>query len=179
MHQASVGFHCPSCVGPVAVGRRRQVHRRHTPAPSSFAHRDPIAIRVLIALNAAAFLYALSRGASLAGSLGDVGVDFGLVGFGCKAFIGQMCIGPLGVDEGEWWRLATSAFLHAGLLHVGFNMFLAWLIKVVVLRYGGVALYRKTRPFFMGMIAGHIAPGGVFLVIDHFAGMDGNVIFWG
>ena len=39
----------------VAVGRRRQVHRRHTPAPSSFAHRDPIAIRVLIALNAAAW----------------------------------------------------------------------------------------------------------------------------
>jgi hypothetical protein len=31
----------------------------------------------------------------------------------------------------------------------------------------------------MGMIAGHIAPGGVFLFIDHFAGMDGNVIFWG
>ena len=58
-------------------------------------------------------------------------------------------------------------------------MFLAWLIKVVVVRYGGVALYRKTRPFFMGMIAGHIVPGGIYLFCDHFTGMVGNVIFWG
>ena len=159
MHQASVGFHCPSCAGPVAVGRRRQVHRRHTPAPSSFAHRDPIAIRVLIALNAAAFLYALSRGASLDGSLGDVGVDFGLVGFGCKAFIGQMCIGPLGVDEGEWWRLATSAFLHAGLLHIGFNMFLAWMLGNALER-----LHGPTR--FLGLYTGSLAAGslGVLLI---------------
>ena len=48
-----------------------------------------------------------------------------------------------------------------------------------MLRYGGVALYRRTRPFFMGMIVGHIVPGGIFLFIDHFTGMVGNVIFWG
>ena len=81
-----------------------------------------------------------------------------------------------------WWPLHPLGYPIGPTVimdHLWFNMFLAWLIKVVVLRYGGVALYRKTRPFFMGMIAGHIAPGGVFLFIDHFAGMDGNVIFWG
>ncbi|MDE0749441.1 MAG: rhomboid family intramembrane serine protease [Acidimicrobiales bacterium] len=157
MHQADVGFHCPSCVGPVVVGHQRR--RRWAASPSlASAHRDPIAIRVVIALNAAAFLYALSRGASLAGSLGDVGVDFGLVGFGCKAFIGQMCIGPLGVDEGEWWRLATSAFLHAGLLHIGFNMFLAWML--------GNALERLHGPVrFLGLYTGSLAAGSLGVLL--------------
>ena len=81
-----------------------------------------------------------------------------------------------------WWPLHPLGYPigPTGIMdHLWFDMFLAWLIKVSVLRYGGVALYRKTRPFFMGMIAGHIVPGGVFLFIDHFTGMVGNVIFWG
>jgi len=71
-------------------------------------------------------------------------------------------IGPIYIMDGLW-----------------FNMFLAWLIKVVVLKYGGVKLYLKTRPFFIGMILGYFTPGGFFLIIDHFTGMTWNVIFWG
>lgn len=81
-----------------------------------------------------------------------------------------------------WWPLHPLGYPigPTGIMdHLWFDMFLAWLIKVSVLRYGGVALYRRTRPFFMGMIAGHIVPGGIFLFVDHFTGMVGNVIFWG
>ena len=81
-----------------------------------------------------------------------------------------------------WWPLHPLGYPigPTGIMdHLWFDMFLAWLIKVSVLRYGGVALYRRTRPFFMGMIAGHIVPGGLFLFVDHFTGMVGNVIFWG
>ena len=66
-----------------------------------------------------------------------------------------------------WWPLHPLGYPigPTGIMdHLWFDMFLAWLIKVSVLRYGGVALYRKTRPFFMGMIAGHIVPGGHFSV---------------
>ena len=71
-------------------------------------------------------------------------------------------IGPINVMDALW-----------------FNLFLAWLIKIVVLKYGGVKLYRATRPFFMGLILGAFVPAGIFLIIDHFTGMVGNVIFWG
>ena len=66
-----------------------------------------------------------------------------------------------------WWPLHPLGYPigPTGIMdHLWFDMFLAWLIKVSVLRYGGVALYRKTRPFFMGMIAGHIVPGRPFSV---------------
>ena len=81
-----------------------------------------------------------------------------------------------------WWPLHPIGYPIGPTVimdHLWFDMFLAWLIKVTVLRYGGVALYRRTRPFFMGMIAGHIVPGGIYLFCDHFTGMVGNVIFWG
>ena len=81
-----------------------------------------------------------------------------------------------------WWPLHPLGYPVSPIVimdHLWFNMFLAWFIKIIVLKYGGVALYKKTRPFFIGMIAGHIVPGGFFLIVDHFTGMTGNVIFWG
>lgn len=81
-----------------------------------------------------------------------------------------------------WWPVHPLGYpLGATVImdHLWFNMFLAWAIKVLVLKYGGVGLYQKTRPFFLGMIAGHIVPGGIFLFVDHFTGMTGNPIFWG
>ena len=76
---------------------------------------------------------------------------------------------PLGYAIGPVWIMD----------HLWFNMFLAWLIKVLVLKYGGARLYIKTRPFFIGMILGYFTPGGFYMIIDHFNDMNGNIIFWG
>jgi hypothetical protein len=81
-----------------------------------------------------------------------------------------------------WWPLHPLGYAIGPIWimdHLWFNMLLAWLIKIGVLKYGGVRLYLKTRPFFFGLILGYYTPGGVYLVIDHFTGMIGNVIFWG
>ena len=50
---------------------------------------------------------------------------------------------------------------------------------MLVLKYGGLQLYLKTRPFFMGMMLGYFTPGGLYLIIDHVTGMTWNIIFWG
>ncbi len=48
--------------------------------------------------------------------------DGGLVGRALNPFNGQV----IGVAEGEWWRLVTSGFLHANLIHIGFNCFILY-----------------------------------------------------
>jgi hypothetical protein len=81
-----------------------------------------------------------------------------------------------------WWPLHPLGYVIGPIWimdHLWVNMFIAWGIKVLVLKYGGVQLYLKTRPFFMGMILGYFTPGGFYLIIDHFTGMTWNVIFWG
>ena len=60
---------------------------------------------------------------------------------------------PLGYPVGPTWIMD----------HLWFNMFLAWFIKVLVLKYGGADRYHQTRPFFMGLILGQLLPGGIFL----------------
>ena len=81
-----------------------------------------------------------------------------------------------------WWPFHPLGYIIGPIWimdHLWFNVLLSWLFKVIVLKYGGVRLYMKTRPFFLGMILGYYTPGGFYLIIDHFTGMSRNVIFWG
>jgi hypothetical protein len=43
-----------------------------------------------------------------------------------------------------------------------FPLFLAWSLKVLLLRVGGLALYRAALPLFIGLIVGHFSIAGVF-----------------
>ncbi len=111
MNSASVGFHCPEC----AKTGRQKVYTKSAIAKLN----RPVVTQAIIAANVIVFIAGVvysSRNA-LSGRGGFV-VDGGL-------------FGPL-VAEGEWYRLVTSGFLHAGLLHLGLNMYLLYLLGRVL-----------------------------------------------
>ncbi|MBN63935.1 MAG: hypothetical protein CME20_21470, partial [Gemmatimonadetes bacterium] len=75
-----------------------------------------------------------------------------------------------------WWPIHPIAFPVSAYWtthHLMPSIFLAWVIKSAVLHYGGVVLYRKTRPFFLGLILGHYLAGGLWILVDGFTGMTG------
>ena len=57
---------------------------------------------------------------------------------------------------------------------VWFSVFLAWLLKAAILRYGGARTYQRARPFFLGMVLGSFTAAGMWIIIDAVAGGRGN-----
>jgi hypothetical protein len=45
-------------------------------------------------------------------------------------------------------------------------LFIAWFLKTVILKFGGVGAFRSGRPFFIGLILGHFMGAGLSFVID-------------
>jgi len=68
-----------------------------------------------------------------------------------------------------WWPLhpVGLAFQHSlGVRVFGFSAFLSWLIKLIVLRLGGIGLYRRTQPLFLGLLIGYAAMVGISSLVD-------------
>lgn len=89
-------------------------HRR-PPSPNLFKGHDEVVIgKAIIGINAVLFLVSLVGGADLEGQGGSV-------------YENLVLWGPF-VYQGEWWRLVTGAFMHAGVVHLGMNMLLLWFL---------------------------------------------------
>lgn len=59
--------------------------------------------------------------------VGAIAVVFVLTSLdGANQLLETFGLWPVGVGQGEWWRLVTSGFLHANLVHLGFNALLLW-----------------------------------------------------
>ena len=80
----------------------------------------------------------------------------------------------------SWWPLHPIGFPVAAvdlMPHIITSVFVAWLLKVIILRHGGVNFYSRTQGFFLGMIAGQMLTLGLWLIIDYFTGRTGNFLF--
>jgi hypothetical protein len=76
-----------------------------------------------------------------------------------------------------WWPLHPLGFpISSAFGGMWFSVFVAFIIKSVVLKYGGPTVYRRFIPFFLGLILGETVPAGFWLIIDYFTGMQGNVL---
>lgn len=56
---------------------------------------------------------------------------------------------------------------------IWFSFFLGWLCKVMILKYGGVNIYKKIIPFFLGMIIGAFFSAGLWNIINFFTHQQG------
>jgi membrane associated rhomboid family serine protease len=133
MNQASVGFHCPEC----SKKGRQKVY-----TAASLVTRPYVSI-VIIAINVVVFLVGLGT---------TDNIQTGEQSLQTRGFLYASA-----VANGEWYRIFTSGFLHANIIHIGFNMFLLYqlgtLLEPAISRLSYATLY------FTAMV------GGSFLVL--------------
>ncbi|MEU3530586.1 rhomboid family intramembrane serine protease [Streptomyces murinus] len=128
MVSASVGFQCPECVhggGPAhqhtpgggGAGRTMAAARPRTVAGGPITADPRLLTKVLIGINIALFLVQLAVGESFT-------QRFEMIG---QAYT-PLIPGVQGIAQGQYYRLLTSMFLHAGFTHLLFNMLSLWWI---------------------------------------------------
>jgi membrane associated rhomboid family serine protease len=137
---------CTECMTPAPVGLRCPDHagsRKRVNAPRIVrrvpqGRTDALVTKTLIAVNIIVFLITLGQGSG---------------GFtaGGRLFYNMLLYGPA-VAHGDWWRLITAAFLHANIVHIGFNMYVLWVIGAPVEQYLGRA--RFIGLYFVSGLAG-------------------------
>jgi membrane associated rhomboid family serine protease len=99
MTPTPVGMRCPEC-----ANQRTKVHTMAT------TRSEPRVTVAIIIVCVAAFL----------GTNGFSG--------GSGTLWGDLLLFGPAVHDGDWWRLVTSGFLHAGPIHILFNMYLLWIL---------------------------------------------------
>ena len=109
MTTTPVGMRCPEC-----ARQKTQVKTLRNTA------RRPEVTIALIAINVVVFLaegsFTFSGGPT--GKVYEEGALFGsLRGFP-----------TLGVAHGQWWRIVSSGFMHENLIHIGFNMYVLYIL---------------------------------------------------
>jgi hypothetical protein len=80
-----------------------------------------------------------------------------------------------------WWLFHPVGYAMANtatMNQVWLPFFLAWLIKSLILRYGGMRLYRLSLPFFYGVIVGDFLAGGLTTLVGCFTGINVYPINW-
>jgi membrane associated rhomboid family serine protease len=114
MTAAPVGQRCPEHSGkPQGLNRVAKGARR-----TAFEGTGALVTKTLIAANVLVYVITAAQGA-------------GLNSPGGSLFAKWVLFGPE-VANGDWWRLITCTFLHANLIHIGFNMYFLWFVGSAV-----------------------------------------------
>jgi membrane associated rhomboid family serine protease len=113
---------CTECMTVAPVGLRCPDHATHRPPTPEVVRTTARSVaqsakkayvtQVLIAINVIVYIATVVQG-------------HGINDPGGKLFHDGLLYGPF-VANGDWWRLITSAFLHANILHLLFNMLALW-----------------------------------------------------
>ena len=146
MVYTSVGIKCPECAGTESASRPKQRARSFSTAALTGAGA-PIT-KAIIAINVAVFVLQLAQSDGFNATRNELFIDGAL-------------FGPA-VADGDWYRLGTSAFLHANFIHVCFNMLILWWFGRGVEEYLGSVRYLGV--YVVSVLAG--ASGALLIAPD-------------
>ncbi len=120
---------CPYCgvqLGP------RAIDMRAAQLASSFVPKANLTSIIFLIINAAFFLAEVIASSQLTGGSPSNGVSpQTLLLFGAK-------YAPL-IHAGQWWRLITAGFLHAGFFHIAMNSWALWVLIGEVEQFYGTS----------------------------------------
>lgn len=167
--QAAVGSHCIDC----AKAARPDIRTR---ARFWSARQPAIVTTTLIAINVLVFLYLTIRDpATLAGSLTRGHADLALSKFALgEGDPFRLSDGSIYVAEGgEWYRLITSGFIHYGIVHIGFNMYLLYMLGQML--EPALGRVRFGLVYFASLLGG--SAGSIWLDQNGLAGGASGAVF--
>jgi membrane associated rhomboid family serine protease len=144
MTPSPVGMRCPECA-------RQRTRARTAEAVRAGGAEQPVVTYALIIICVLAFVGEMAGGA---------GLGFGRAG-GTVVEKGALFGPSISIDH-EYWRLITGGFLHAGFLHIAFNMYLLWYLgRLLEPALGHV---RFAAIYFTSLLAGSF--GALLLAPD-------------
>jgi membrane associated rhomboid family serine protease len=140
MTMAPVGIRCPD-----HSGRAQGVQRVTTGVRrAAFEGTGAKVTKALIGINVAVYVAELATGG-------------GVNGTGSTIYLKGVLFGPL-LEQGEWWRLVTAAFLHYGPVHLLLNMVaLYWFGSLLEERIG------SARYLLLYLVSGIAGSAGALL----------------
>jgi membrane associated rhomboid family serine protease len=162
-----VGIRCPDHAG--VAGRTAAPRRAARRASFSLSRYGPYVTFALIAINVGIYLLELVLGGSLNGTNNTI-YEHGVLVDRAIDSNGD----PVGVAEGEWWRLLTAAFLHYGPIHLALNMFVLWFIGPALEEYLGHGRYA-----LMYVVSGLAGSAGALLWTPNALTVGASGAIWG
>ena len=177
MIPAPVGHQCPECVAEARREYRQGPGRQVAVANLKSTH----VTKILLIAMAIGYLWELvvagGPGSLFDGPGGRALIDAGALvsatGVAVDHFTG-------GIVGGEWWRLLSSMFLHAGLIHLGLNSYVLWifgneierdigrLTTLAVFLVTGVFAGAASFAFSPGFVVAVGASGAIFGLVGAF-----------
>jgi membrane associated rhomboid family serine protease len=132
---------CPDCMTPTPVGMRcpECANQRTKVVRMREMASVPRVTYALIAVNVIAFLTEQGQFSISSSAIHGTVINEGVLYRG-------------GIAEGQYWRLVTSAFLHENLLHIGFNMYLLYLLGMML--EPAIGSLRFAAIYFTSMLTG-------------------------
>jgi len=151
---------CPDCMTTTPVGMRcPECSKQGTKV---MRMRDmakvPRVTYTLIALNVIAFLTEQGQLSLFGSNIHGKVINEGVLYRG-------------GIVEGQYWRLVSSAFLHENFIHIGFNMYLLYLLGMML--EPAIGSVRFFAIYFTALLAG--AFGALFATASPSLGASGAI----